>query len=502
MKNSPLKINEEVKTLKLNVTTIRSILIAENKRKEKLKDESEIEQKKKKSFEKLKDEEKNLEKKKKIPVVSGVISKVKDAGTNILDKILNFGGLILAGILVNNLPKIIETVRDIIDSIVNFLTPIQSGFNLIKGILSGDINQSKYDADKKRFDDSLSQLSEKGGLIDQIAEKAGPLEGLIKLLKPAVDVFRNLAGGKDKVLAVKDGQEGVKNTTTGEFTPRQFTQAERSKYIQSGGKGLSGYGPDGRRLSEDSSSGSAGSLKDFIGSGEGGYNSMNQGTQGNNIVGSTNDASSKLGKNLTEMTIGEIMDRQAYLMNRNNPQISDYGIFAAGKYQIIPDTMPGVVKGAGLSRDDLFSPENQEKLGDALIFVKRPYVGDYIKGKHDDTTGAMMELAREFASIPNPYTGRSLYGGGNKSFHTVDEVREALQKARENYSKSSKPKVSNLPPNYKEQEKMLFEGADKYRKNKTEVSINQPIDDDEEESNLIIAVQPITNVTYLPIPIG
>ena len=47
-------------------------------------------------------------------------------------------------------------------------------------------------------------------------------------------------------------------------------------------------------------------------------------------------------------------------MNRNNPQISDYGIFAAGKYQGIPDTMPGVVKGAGLSRDDLFSPENPE----------------------------------------------------------------------------------------------------------------------------------------------
>ena len=113
----------------------------------------------------------------------------------------------------------------------------------------------------------------------------------------------------------------------------------------------------------------------------------------------------------------------------------------------------------------------------------------------------MMELAREFASIPDPYTGRSLYGGGNKSFHTVDEVREALQKARENHSKSSKPKMSNLPPNYKEQEKMLFEGADKYRKNKTEVSINQPIDD-EEESNLIVAVQPITNETYLPIPIG
>ena len=64
-------------------------------------------------------------------------------------------------------------------------------------------------------------------------------------------------------------------------------------------------------------------LLSFISKGEGGYNSMNQGTQGDSIVGSTHNASTKVGKNLTGMTIGEIMERQSYLMNPNNPQVGD-----------------------------------------------------------------------------------------------------------------------------------------------------------------------------------
>jgi hypothetical protein len=510
MKKTPSRINEEVKTLKLNVTNIRSIIIQKNKTKEKLKKKRESGEKKKKSFEKLKSEEKNLEKKKKIPVVSRAFSKVKDTGANILDKILNFGGLILAGILVNNLPKIIETVRDIIDSIVNFLTPIQSGFNLIKAFFTGEINQSKYDADKKRVDDSLSQLSKKGGLIDQLAEKAGPLGGLIKLLKPAVEQIRNVMGGKRKVLAVKDGKEGVKDLDTGEFTERQFTQAERSKYIQSGGQGAGGVSSSGSSaggqgaggVSSSGSSGKYGSLLDFIGSGEGGYNSMNQGTRGNRIVGSTGNASSKIGKNLTDMTIGEIMDRQAYLMNPNNPQISDYGIFAAGKYQIIPDTMPGAVRGAGLSRSDKFTPQNQDKLGMALIMNKRPYVGKYLRGEHNDVHGAMMELAREFASMPDPNTGRSLYGSGNRAFHSVDEVREALIKARNKPQAKITPKpsgLSNYGPNYKEEEKMLFDRSNKLKDQQVS-TISKPIDDEEEESSILVAVQRIYNTKSIPFP--
>ena len=501
MRNSPLKINEEVKTLKLNVTTIRSILIAENKRKEKLKDESEIEQKKKKSFEKLKDEEKNLEKKKKIPVVSGVTSKVKDAGTNILDKILNFGGLILAGILVNNLPKIIETVRDIIDSIVNFLTPIQSGFNLIKGILSGDINQSKYDADKKRFDDSLSQLSEKGGLIDQIAEKAGPLEGLIKLLKPAVDVFRNLAGGKDKVLAVKDGQEGVKNTTTGEFTPRQFTQAERSKYIQSGGKGLSGYGPDGRRLSgygpdgrrlsEDSSSGSMADSPDL-------KTAIRRAESGNDYGATFRaylDGFSRRNEDITNMSINEVVQYQKdYIEHQRRLGIpAGQRSAAVGAYQMLYPEVAASKTGVPLTAR--FSKENQDKMVDYYLNMAgyQKFINNKISAEEFNN-----RLAGQFASLKTT-SGSGVYDtdGINKAY---EDLLDLIKKSKPQPKSSG---LSNYGSNYKEEEKMLFESVDKYKKNKTEVSINQPIDDDdEEESNLIIAVQPITNVTYLPIPIG
>jgi hypothetical protein len=99
----------------------------------------------------------------------------------------------------------------------------------------------------------------------------------------------------------------------------------------------------------------------------GSYNAMNQGTIGGKIVGSTLDSKSKIKKNLTDMTIGEVLQRQQWLMNKSNPQVSDYGVYAAGRYQFIPNTLPGVMKSAGLSPGDKFSPENQDLMASALL---------------------------------------------------------------------------------------------------------------------------------------
>ena len=420
----------QVQQLKLNVTNINSFLKKSNKTYIGLKKQNSTLLSNQIQRRKQEAKEKKIETRRTTGFGLGKVGdKIASTSGSIFDKILGFGSFILAGVLVNSLPEIIKTVRGVIDSIVEFVTPIQSAFNLIKAFMEGDFNKSEYDMDKKRVDDKLEELNKDGGLIDQIAEQTGILEPLVKALKPAIEQVRNVIGGKRKVLAVKDGKEGVKDLDTGEFTERQFTTSEREKYVSAGGRGAGGVSSSGTAV-PSGSSGKYGSLLDFIGYDEGRYNSMNQGTQGNRIVGSTGNASSKIGKNLTDMTIGEIMDRQAYLMNRNNPQISDYGIFAAGKYQIIPDTMPGAVRGAKLSRSDKFTPQNQDKLGMALIMNKRPYVGRYLRGEHNDVYGAMMELAREFASMPNPDTGRSLYGSGNKAFHSVDEVREALIRAR------------------------------------------------------------------------
>jgi muramidase (phage lysozyme) len=160
-------------------------------------------------------------------------------------------------------------------------------------------------------------------------------------------------------------------------------------------------------------------LLSFISKGEGGYNSMNQGTSGGQIVGSTHDASTILGKDLTNMTIGEVMALQ-----------SSGKLFAAGRYQIIPSTMQEVMRYSGLSANDAFSPENQDRLAIALIKHKRPDLGAYLDGKHNDLRLAMKEFAREWASVPDPDTGASYYGGGNAALHSVDEVKSALLAAR------------------------------------------------------------------------
>ena len=221
----------QVEQLKINVTNIHSFLVKSNKQYEKQEANTRRSEKVQQSKLKLIRAERRLEEESSPLAKSSTIMKgaMRPLGS-LFDKLLEFATLLLAGILVNALPKIIEKVKEIIDNIVNFLTPIQSGFNLIKGFFTGELNEKELDADKKRVDDALENINGKGGLIDQLAEKAGPLKGLIKTLKPAIEMIRGAVGGKKMVLAKKGGKEGVLNKETGEFTERQFTAGEREKF--------------------------------------------------------------------------------------------------------------------------------------------------------------------------------------------------------------------------------------------------------------------------------
>jgi hypothetical protein len=173
-------------------------------------------------------------------------------------------------------------------------------------------------------------------------------------------------------------------------------------------------------------------LLSFIAAGEGGYNSMNQGTSGGRIVGSTHNAASILGRNLTDMTIGEVMGHQTSSPRR---------LFAAGRYQIIPDTLKGILPSSGLTARDLFSPQNQDRLGLALIQRRKP-AWDYITGKSANRDAALLALAQEWASLPDPRTGNSFYGSGNRAQHTVAEVAAALDAARSAPPPASPPTMT------------------------------------------------------------
>jgi hypothetical protein len=176
--------------------------------------------------------------------------------------------------------------------------------------------------------------------------------------------------------------------------------------------------------SSPSSSPSSGIL-DMIASGEAigsdPYNSMNQGTAGGRIVGS-GVSSNVIGKNLTEMTVGEIMTNAANPNDGPAERQRKGAIFAAGRYQIIPSTLKGLVDQKVASRDEKFTPEVQDRLAMALIDQS----GATKSLREGNVNQAQYQLARVWAALPVPAgmplqsgvisTGaESFYGSGNKA---------------------------------------------------------------------------------------
>jgi len=140
--------------------------------------------------------------------------------------------------------------------------------------------------------------------------------------------------------------------------------------------------------------------------GAGGYNAMNQGTinpltgkssKNGNIVGS-GDSQKIINKKLTDMTVGEIMNRAAKPNDDAETRKEKGLIFAAGKYQIIPKTLKALVdKGvAGVSKGDKFDETTQDKLVMEIIegtgALRLAAKGDYEEAQN--------ALAMQFASIP------------------------------------------------------------------------------------------------------
>lgn len=173
-----------------------------------------------------------------------------------------------------------------------------------------------------------------------------------------------------------------------------------------GGTG-GGYMPDG----------SGGAVGGLISSGEGGYGSYNRGVAGD----------SKGTIDFSQMTIKEIMDRQS--LRRGDPN----RLFAVGKYQVIPSTMKEAVAALGINPNEKLTPELQERImREYLIGKKRPQIKEYITGKSNDKMAALNAAALEFASVADPVTGRSKYGGvgGNKASISSEKLGISMDQER------------------------------------------------------------------------
>ena len=149
-------------------------------------------------------------------------------------------------------------------------------------------------------------------------------------------------------------------------------------------------------------------LRGLTRSGEGGYTSM---------------FPSEAYPQMTNMTIRELVAFQKEKLRDGRKSA------AVGAYQFLYPEV--AAKRAGLSLDDKFTPENQDKMFDATLMQKRKAINNYLTGKSDDIEAALDELSMEFASFEYR-GGRSYYNDGiNKASIMRNKAAAALKSARQ-----------------------------------------------------------------------
>ena len=159
-------------------------------------------------------------------------------------------------------------------------------------------------------------------------------------------------------------------------------------------------------------------LGDLISKGEGDYNAINRGRAGDTPGG----IQGLTGQTFENYTVGQVMDMQRRRL------------YAVGRYQFIPKTLRFAVAMSDVDRLDMFTPETQDKLMAALILFKRPSVGAYLRGDHDNLNWAMNDMAKEWASI-EWRNGRGFYDhiGGNRAHITRAELSDVLQSIKKRW---------------------------------------------------------------------
>lgn len=132
------------------------------------------------------------------------------------------------------------------------------------------------------------------------------------------------------------------------------------------------------------------------------------------------------GKALTEMTLGEVKELQRGMLNH---PANGWNSSAVGKYQIVGKTLwggesgkvGGLQKAMGLSDDDKFTPELQDRMADHLL--KGRGLDKFMSGRIS-ASQFQNNLAEEWASVARSDTGRSHHGQGTGT--STAQIQSAL----------------------------------------------------------------------------
>ncbi len=313
----------------------------------------------------------------------------------------------------NGIDTIIQKIKDFLEILDQVKDKV---INFVQKVLTDPAGAIKEVAEVAA--DGVKNLAQKGAdaLNDKIAET-----------EKGAKVLDKIGEGVAKTLAFFGNEEAKKAVEANEGKPAVTAKGLATgvaKATQDAVKQVVGVSKD--------------SFSSFIGKGEGGYNSVNLGKK-YGYRAST--------RNLTKMTVQQVYDMQ-----------KSREVNAVGKFQIIRDTMPSVIKGMKLTGKELFNEEMQERMGAWLMFNNRKTLSDYLKGKHNNLRSAGDDGAREWASLPvlsNKLTtkagkktyhskrGGTAYSDGvNKALHSPESYERILKQARENYLNAVKGGMS------------------------------------------------------------
>jgi hypothetical protein len=198
--------------------------------------------------------------------------------------------------------------------------------------------------------------------------------------------------------------------------PTETTITETTKYVQSDGKTgtMDEMFREAEKREEEKKTEPVGTPQDqallkFVGKFE------SKGGDYNILYGKYKG---KTEKPLTEMTISEVFDLQE--------KMKSSGSSAVGAHQFINSTLREEVEKQGIPLDTKFTPQVQDTI--ILSRLKGMRGFDKFLSGEDTAEEFALELSREFASMPNPKTGKSYYDGDglNKSLTGVEEVIKML----------------------------------------------------------------------------
>jgi len=198
---------QQAEQLKINVTNIRSSLLIGTKRTQVLKIRIEklledIEQKKL-----IQQEEKNLEQTKKPKKINVLKSPVKKVA-NVFDNIMKFGSIILTGILVNALPKMMDTIKKVFNSISGFFSRVFNFFKPFVSFITGIEFDDRESENKKLIDEAdnlKKQLKPLNDVTDQVQKLTGDFNKAAE---------KSGAGGGGSGGSGTSGTETTSETTT------------------------------------------------------------------------------------------------------------------------------------------------------------------------------------------------------------------------------------------------------------------------------------------------